>query len=126
MSRLRRLSILAICACTVATAGHNQVAIADGFPSQKEVQEIAQQSLQELVQFSNPERGINIKYPKNWEKIEPKDTLIVCKFLTLNGLASYRVAVDQLPASITLADYAKIDVYKRQHRDHALRLSTAP
>ena len=57
--------------------------------------------------FKSTAHNFSISYPDSWTKLEPKDGPIVCKFVILNGLASYRVAVETLPAPMSLADYAK-------------------
>ncbi|MBP9089978.1 hypothetical protein KBI23_03055 [bacterium] len=83
-------------------------ALAGEFPTKKEVKEAAQLSLKEMLRYSSPQHKFSIKYPQNWGKLEPRDSPIVCKFLIMGGLASYRVAVESLPAGTTLAEYFKV------------------
>lgn len=78
------------------------------FPTKKEVKEAAQLSLQDMAVFTSAHQSFSIKYPKNWGKLEPRDSPIVCKFIIMGGLASYRVAAENLPAGTTLADYFKV------------------
>jgi len=78
------------------------------FPTKKEVKEAAQLSLQDMAVFTSAQQSFSIKYPKNWGKLEPRDSPIVCKFIIMGGLASYRVAAENLPAGTTLADYFKV------------------
>lgn len=82
--------------------------VAGEFPTKKEVKEAAQLSLKEMLRYSSPQHKFSIKYPQNWGKLEPRDSPIVCKFIIMGGLASYRVAVESLPAGTTLADYFKV------------------
>ena len=78
------------------------------FPTTKEVKEAAQLSLQDMAVFTSAHQSFSIRYPKNWGKLEPRDSPIVCKFIIMGGLASYRVAAENLPAGTTLADYFKV------------------
>ncbi|MDP3509994.1 MAG: hypothetical protein Q8T09_18635 [Candidatus Melainabacteria bacterium] len=78
------------------------------FPTKAQVDEAAKLSLKEMAVYKSPQHKFTIKYPQNWDKLEPKDSPIVCKFLIMGGLASYRVAVESLPAGTTLADYFKV------------------
>ena len=78
------------------------------FPTKKEVKESALLSLQDMAVFTSAQHRFSIKYPKSWGKLEPRDSPIVCKFIIMGGLASYRVAVDDLPVGTTLADYFKV------------------
>jgi len=79
-------------------------------PGKKQAQELAQTALKELVEYKNPEHGFSIKYPQSWQKEEPKNTGVICKFKTLNGLVSYRLAMDQLPAPMALDAYTKVSI----------------
>ncbi len=81
---------------------------AGDFPTKKEVKEAAQLSLQAMSLYNSPQHKFSIKYPKNWGKLEPRDSPIVCKFIIMGGLASYRVAVENLPEGTTLVDYFKV------------------
>lgn len=78
------------------------------FPTKQQVDEAAKLSLREMAVYKSPLHKFSVKYPQNWDKLEPKDSPIVCKFLVMGGLASYRVAVESLPAGTTLADYVKV------------------
>ena len=113
---LRKLLMAALCgvcqiglllACTLGLLPVGP-AFAGEFPTKSEVKEAAQLSLNEMSVYSSPQQKFSIKYPKNWGKLEPRDTPIVCKFIIMGGLASYRVAVESLPAGTTLADYFKV------------------
>jgi len=83
-------------------------AIAREIPNKSELKENVEVALKGMERYSNAQHGFSIDYPKTWEKIEPKDSLIICKFITLDGLASYRVVVEKLPSPITLAEYYKL------------------
>jgi hypothetical protein len=102
---VRQIGVLLGVLLGVLSAGP---ALAGEFPTKKEVIEAAQLSLKDMSLYSSPQQKFSVKYPKNWGKLEPRDSPIVCKFIIMGGLASYRVAVESLPEGTTLADYFKV------------------
>ncbi|HEY9730886.1 MAG TPA: hypothetical protein V6C89_03175 [Drouetiella sp.] len=62
-------------------------------------------ALAQLTVYKNSDYGFSIKYPQNWEKAEGQPPLI-CRFLTDNGLVSYRISAEKLPAPTTVEEYA--------------------
>ena len=56
--------------------------------------------------FNSPEKGFKLKYPSDWAEEEFQQGPLVCKFKTLNGLVSARMAVEQLPPGMTLDQYS--------------------
>ncbi|MBI2810064.1 MAG: hypothetical protein HYX67_04450 [Candidatus Melainabacteria bacterium] len=75
-------------------------------PPLKQMKAEADLALTQLIEYQSAKNGFTIKYPKNWEKAEGQDPL-VCRFLTDNGLVSYRVSVEKLPVDMTAEEYAK-------------------
>ncbi|HEY9678784.1 MAG TPA: hypothetical protein V6C76_12295 [Drouetiella sp.] len=108
MSALKKFGVV-LCALVASNfAAANQSALAD-MPSSKAIEENVQQSLKEFSESKNTDRGITLKYPKSWDKASvPAGSPLVCKFLTFSGLASFRIAVDQLPADVSLDEYVKV------------------
>ncbi|CAN5373309.1 hypothetical protein BH11CYA1_BH11CYA1_50540 [soil metagenome] len=104
---LSKSLLAALFSLTLATSTLSSSASAAGLPSRDEIKSVAKLSLKNIQVFSSPAHNFSINFPDNWTKVEPKDSPIVCKFLVLNGLASYRVAVETVPAGTTLSDYFK-------------------
>jgi hypothetical protein len=75
-------------------------------PTKEEIKSEVEKSLTQMVPLSMPSKGFKLKYPKNWEEQEPNEGLIACRFKALNGLVSARVAIEQLPTSMTLSEYS--------------------
>jgi hypothetical protein len=74
-------------------------------PPQSELKAQSEKALAKLTVYKNSEYGFSIKYPENWEKAEGQPPLI-CRFLTDNGLVSYRVSAEKLSAPTTVEEYA--------------------
>lgn len=99
------LRTILLCA-TLSAATINSAAIAAEVPPLQQMKDEAKLALTQLVDYESPKNGFKLKYPKNWEKAEGQDPLI-CRFLTDNGLVSYRVSVEKLPVDMTVEEYAK-------------------
>lgn len=81
-------------------------AMAVEVPKTSELKEQCEKALTNLASYKSSEFGFNIKYPQNWEKAEGQPPLI-CRFLTDNGLVSYRVSAEKLSVPMTVEEYAK-------------------
>lgn len=80
--------------------------IAVEVPKPDELKEQCHKALKNLANYKSSEFGFSIKYPQNWEKAEGQPPLI-CRFLTDNGLVSYRVSAERLSTPMTVEEYAK-------------------
>ncbi len=103
LSNLLRTLLLCV---TLSSAALSRAAIAAEVPPLQQMKDEAKLALTQLVDYESPKNGFSLKYPKNWEKAEGQDPLI-CRFLTDNGLVSYRVSVEKLPVDMTVEEYAK-------------------
>lgn len=99
--------LLTIFSCiSLSSATITSSALAAEVPPLKQMKAEAALALTQLADYQSPKNGFSIKYPKNWEKAEGQDPLI-CRFLTDNGLVSYRVSVEKLLVDMTAEEYAK-------------------
>ncbi|MBS1955028.1 MAG: hypothetical protein JST89_12650 [Cyanobacteria bacterium SZAS-4] len=106
MNLSKVMQILFLCSSLAASATMNSAAIAAEVPPLKQMKAEAELALTQMADYQSPKNGFSLKYPKNWEKAEGQDPLI-CRFLTDNGLVSYRVSVEKLLADMTAEEYAK-------------------
>ncbi len=104
VSKMLRAILLCISLSSASVVGG--AAIAAEVPPLKQMKAEAEIALTQLADYQSPKNGFSLKYPKNWEKAEGQDPL-VCRFLTDNGLVSYRVSVEKLPLDMTSEEYAK-------------------
>lgn len=102
-----KLFSLAIAFSVLSGIFHADSAFAD-MPTKEEVKKEVEKSLKETASVSNEKKGFKLKYPKNWEEAEPTDGPLACKFKTLNGLVSARLAIEALPNGMTLETYSKL------------------
>lgn len=91
---------------SLSSASIYSPAIAAEVPPLEQLKAEADLSLTQLTDFRSPENGFSLKYPKNWEKADVQ-LPFVCKFLTDNGLVSFRVCVEKLPVDMTADEYAQ-------------------
>jgi hypothetical protein len=106
MKQVKNLILTGSSVCILCIgAGHAGTAQAAGGPSEDEVTSEVQKSLSEMVPYVST-RGFKLKYPKTWEVTDFKEGLLACKFKTLNGLVSTRIAIEELPAGIALEAYS--------------------
>jgi hypothetical protein len=91
----------------IALSSISSPALAVEMPAPADLKEQSDKALANLTIYKSPQFGFSIKYPQNWEKSEGQPPLI-CRFRTDNGLVSYRVSAEKLPAPMTVEEYAKV------------------
>jgi hypothetical protein len=79
---------------------------AQGLPTKEQIQADVDRSMSAFLAYDSP-KGFRIKYPKSWEPAAPQQGLIACKFRSLKGLVSVRVAVEDLPPGTNMETYSK-------------------
>jgi hypothetical protein len=75
-------------------------------PTPAEVHKVVSASLEQMVPFASKDNKVKLKYPKNWEEMEPTGSPIFWKIRALGGLASARIATEQIPTGTSLESYA--------------------
>ena len=107
MKRIRRLLVAGIGIYLLSGFCYIESAHA-AQPTKEEIKNEVQKSLQQVTTLSMASKGFKLQYPKNWEESEPTEGLIACRFKALHGMVSARVAVEQLPAAMTLDAYSTV------------------
>src|SRR5438105_123467 len=90
--------------CFIATASalvFTLPARAD-YPTSEAVQKELETSMAQLTEVNFPEKGIDLKYPKNWKEEEPQAGPIFCHFKDFSGLVSARFGTEKVPDDMTL------------------------
>jgi len=104
------VGLVAIVAGVYQIIGGGSEMSGGGMPTVAEVEQIADDAMNNLTTFTSDKRGISLKYPKDWETEEPADGLIFFKFQVMSGLVNVSVASEVPATGDALADYVQLNV----------------